>query len=268
MKKIAIFCVTYQSYQELFSFIASVDAAAEQAEGQAQVDVMIADNTEVRPQPIRVVLRHANLHIFPYHQNLGYFGAVGRMMKDTDPLGYDYCIVSNVDLTVDSDAISRLVTLPCAENTGWIAPQIYSKAEDRDLNPKIRHRYSLWRLQLLRIMHRFPILHYIYSRTLYLRNRATDARDISVYAGHGSFIILTRTYFRCCGIIDYPVFLFCEEIYLAELCRRAGLRVVHCPDIRISDREHVSTGRMPLVVYSHYNYEAVSYIIRTFYTTS
>ena len=87
----------------------------------------------------------------------------------------------------------------------------------------------------------------------------------SVYAGHGSFIILTQAYLRRCGTIDYPVFLFCEELYLAEMCRRNGLAVVYVPHIRVNDTEHVSVGKMAHRDYCRHNLEAVSYIIRHFY---
>ena len=50
-----------------------------------------------------------------------------------------------------------------------------------------------------------------------------------VYAGHGSFIILTKYYLSKVGIVNYPVFLFCEEIYLAEMCRINNLLVRYEP---------------------------------------
>ena len=45
MKKIAIFCVNYNSYEFLDSFLCSVDKAAKYA-GDVSVSVFVADNTE------------------------------------------------------------------------------------------------------------------------------------------------------------------------------------------------------------------------------
>ena len=45
MKEIAIFCVTYNSYKELSTFISSVDKASELVQGKANISIFIKDNT-------------------------------------------------------------------------------------------------------------------------------------------------------------------------------------------------------------------------------
>ena len=44
--KIAIFCVTYNSYNELTNYLSSIDVASKMAVETISVDVFIADNTE------------------------------------------------------------------------------------------------------------------------------------------------------------------------------------------------------------------------------
>ena len=90
-------------------------------------------------------------------------------------------------------------------------------------------------------------------------------RQGEIYGGHGSFIILTKMYFERCGIINYPVFLFGEEIYLAEQCRQQGLKVVYDPTIAVKDTEHASTGNMPSRFYCNCNAKALEYIMSAFY---
>lgn len=245
MKRIALFCVSYESDNELEKYLQSVDRAAKKAAELIHLDIFAAKNTK--------------------ENNPGYFGAVSNLMQKAAIETYDYSIISNVDLTIEDDFFIKLAAYEYPENTGWIAPQIWSEKEMRDMNPKITNRYPRKKLQLLRFMHRFPILHAIYSKTLYFRKRNQECKSGYTYAGHGSFIILTKEYFKKCGIINYPIFLFCEEIYLAELCREAGLKVVYNPELRIIDNEHISTGKMPIRVYSRLNYEAVSYILKRFY---
>lgn len=246
IKKIAIYCVSYHSDNERDLYLAAIERATRKAGDKVSVDTFVANNTD--------------------EDNPGYFGAVRRLMQEHDPAAYDYCIISNVDLTMEEDFLAKLAGYECAEDTGWIAPRIWSQQEDRDLNPKIAYRYSLKKLWLLKTMHRFPLLHHLYSKTFYHRKRSQPHDIGHIYAGHGSFIILTKTFLLKNRIIDYPVFLFCEEIYLAELCREAGLRVVYAPELNISDNEHISTGKMPVKTYSRLNYKAVRYILQRFYT--
>ncbi len=267
MLKIAIYCVNYHSYEALRQFRSSIDRALKVA-CTAEVEMFIADNTEHDVQTIAEDEQRYHVKVFPYHQNLGYFGAVRKLMLAVSPTAYDYAIISNVDLMIDELFFQQLTDehIKVKKQTGWIAPQIFSKAELRDKNPKILQRYAKGKLQLLRLMYRWPVLYYLYTHTLYRSKKVLmqhDARDI--YAGHGSFIILTRSFIEQCGIINYPMFLFDEEIYLAEQCRKKGLRVVYRPSIKVMDNEHTSTGRMPSKFYFACNYQATDYILKTYY---
>ncbi len=245
MKRIALFCVSYESEKELEQYRQSLDKAIEKAKDQVSLDIFVAYNTK--------------------EDNPGYFGAIKRLMDDVDITVYDYTIISNVDLVVEENFFLKLTDYKCEENTGWIAPQIWSHLEGRDRNPKILNRYSLRKLNILKAFYQFPILDTLYTRTFYRQKKYESHPAGKIYAGHGSLIILTNEYFKRCGKIDYPVFLFCEEIYLAEMCQKVGLSVEYVPYIKVTDSEHASTGRMKHSFYCRCNYEAMQYIIRTFY---
>lgn len=270
MKKIAIYCINYNSYDELHSFLMSVDRAASLTTGSASLDVFIADNTktEYRKNIELNGLNNVSIKIFNYNDNPGYFGAAQRMMHATDTTSYDYAIISNVDLTIEDDALQALIQTEEEKNVGWIAPSLFSAKLNRDRNPELMHRYSVRKLKLIRLMFKYPLLEMIYRRTLYKRRKInhTVKQPTRIYAGHGSLIILTKQYFKLCGIPYYPIFLFCEEIYLAEICRLNNLNVIYRPDIHIYDKEHVSIGEIHhSKSYYKYNYEAITYIINNFY---
>lgn len=245
MIKIAIFCVSYQSEIERDAYLSSIDTAIQNSNGSVSVDIFVADNT--------------------IENNPGYFGAVKQLMENVNVTDYEYSIISNVDLVIEKDFFIKLANYKCPKDIGWIAPQIWSNLEKRDRNPKILNRYSRNKLNILKAMYKYPILDTLYTHTLY-RRKETDNHPIDqIYSGHGSFIILTREYFKQCGKIDYPVFLFCEEIYLAEKCQNARLRVMYVPNIKVFDSEHASTSKMGHKKYCRCNYEAIQYIIKTFY---
>jgi GT2 family glycosyltransferase len=245
MKRIALFCVSYESDKELVQYRQSLEKAIEKAKDLVSLDIFVAHNTQ--------------------EDNPGYFGAVKRLMDDVDITVYDYTIISNVDVVVEEDFFLKLADYKCEENTGWIAPQIWSHLEERDRNPKILNRYSLRKLNILKAFYQFPLLDTLYTRTFYRQKKYKNHPAGKIYAGHGSLIILTNKYFKRCGKIDYPIFLFCEEIYLAEMCRKARLEVEYVPSIKVTDSEHASTSRMKHSFYCRCNYEAMQYIIRTFY---
>lgn len=245
MKKIAVFCVSYCSDQERDLYLSTIRNAAQKASNIVDVDIFVSNNTN--------------------DDNPGYFGAIKRLMQQVNTKDYDYSIISNVDLMLEEDFFQKLAEYNCTEDTGWIAPQIWSNLEERDRNPKVLNRYSLKKLQILKTFYKYPILDTLYTRTFYKKKKYESHQAGQIYAGHGSFIILTRRFFELSGNIDYPVFLFCEEIYLAELCRKAGLKVLYEPSLIVKDTEHASTGKMNHSFYCRCNYEAMQYIINTFY---
>ena len=271
MKQIAIYCVNYKSYRPLHRFLDSIAAAVARVNRtdsnseQAAIHVFLADNTEEHTEEISYRPSNFTLQIFPFHKNLGYFGAVGKMMSQESPDRYDFAIISNVDVSVSEDAIVQMLIAHTETDTGWIAPCIYSRKEGRDRNPKIMARYSKQKLKVLRFFFRHPWIYNLYTHSAYKSKKLISHSAGKVYAGHGSFIILTKEFFARCGSINYPIFLFCEEIYLAEQCIRHQLTVEYMPDIKVYDEEHASTGTFKRRRYCQFNYDAIDYILRTYY---
>lgn len=263
MKKIAIYCVSYNSYDEAHTYLASLDNIVKNAD--VELTVFVADNTEVNVKPIDFNPQYYKLHIFKCN-NVGYFGAINTMMSQCSPCDYDYAIISNVDLCIKADFFNKLCSITINNNIGWLAPTIFSKQEQRDKNPKILMRYSAKKLSILKVLFKYHWLYNLYTHSAYKRKKYTQHPAMEIYAGHGSFIILTKEYFKRCGIIDYPVFLFCEEIYLGEQCRLHELKVAYEPSLSVEDDEHVSTGSFKGKQYCHYNYKALKYILNKYYS--
>lgn len=266
MKSIAILCVNYNSYDELYNYLDSISISVRQAGSSCMTKVFIADNstTDIRD----IDQAYAGLCIKSYRTgNLGYFGGISYLMKHNDMSMYDYVIISNVDIQIQTDMLARLSTAEYDDSIAWIAPRIWSKLEGRDRNPKVSRRYSKRKLNILRTLFRYPILYFLYTHSLYKRKKIAQSAPAAkqIYAGHGSFIILTRQYIQKCGIIDYPVFLFGEEIYLAEEIMKQNLTVHYDPSLCVNDMEHASTGQMLRKSYCKYNFDALSYILRKYY---
>lgn len=266
-KQIAIFCVTYHSYDCLHAYLTSLGRAAEVMGGEGEVSVFVADNTTADFQTIDPARYPMAVSVYAWHENLGYMGAVQRMMRETDLSRFDYVWITNVDILLEEDALRTLCRYACRETTGWIAPCVFSCQEQRDRNPNILHRLTKRRFRLMGLMFRYPLLRMLYRSTLYHRRRATASTPAGtpIYAGHGSAMILTRQYFRRLGIPAFPLFLIGEEVYLAEMCRRAALDVRYEPAIRILDKEHVSTSRLPSALHNRCYREYYAYVMKTFY---
>ena len=267
MKRILITCVNYNTYNHLLRFLDSVnDALKEASSNKLELLVCIADNSSQKRDID--LSRYADFEVRLYHlNNLGYLGGASAIINEMDDIEkFDFVIISNVDLVVDATFFTSLLSQTIPENIAWIAPSIYSTQEKRDKNPKIVNRYTLNSLKIFQLMYKFPILFRLYVATLYKRKKKQKPfTGDFIYAGHGSFMILTHQFFSFYPKLNYPIFLFGEELYLAELIRRKKLKVLYNPVIKIMDVEHSSTGNMKRKLFYECNYQAITYIKTHFY---
>lgn len=262
---ILIACVNYNSYPELNNYLVSIDRAAGVCSGLS-VSVVVADNSAERKDIDGSLYKNIQTEICILN-NLGYLGGAQYVINKCENIRqYDYVIISNVDIEMPSNFFQKLEKYRCEDNIAWIATKIWSHEEARDRNPKILSRYSKKKLEIINLMYKYPILDYLYNKTLYKRKVAYIPKpEMDLYAGHGSFMILTKAFFSHYKRIDYPIFLFGEELYLAELIRKANLRVHYVPDLEVIDKEHVSTGKMRKSFYYKCNKESIDYILKRFY---
>lgn len=263
--RIAIYCVNYHSYDSLHQYLLSIDKAIETEVSPIELKVIVADNT-TPVLPIQYTPRHFSLIVVPTGDNKGYFGAVRHAMLQISPADFDYSIISNVDVLISTDFFTQLLASKSDTTTvGWIAPEIYSQSLGFDFNPQAIEPYSLNKLKVLRLMFKYPWLLRVKQKLLHMYHDIKDVSSGPIYVGHGSFLILTKSFFTHSGIINYPVFLYGEEIYLAETCKSHHLQVIYEPAIKVIDIGRVSTGKIPFRQYCKYNYQGIDYIIKTFY---
>lgn len=254
------------------------------------VSVVLVDNSErAGPGAFQRLIAEANPAV-EYMQapaNLGYFGGANFGLKQflgRSPLP-EWVIVSNVDIEFrDPNFFAALGQLQSTENLGVVAPRIWSARWQRDLNPKIMQRPARRRMHFYNV-----VFGNYYSQTAYeilsflkngLRSQLRRQRGIApqpqdgnppaahstvIYAPHGSCMIFHQRYFSRGGSIEYPVFLFGEEIFVAETARRLGLLVAHCPQLWIYDNEHASTGIIRNRKIARYMTEATRYLVSNYF---
>jgi GT2 family glycosyltransferase len=79
-----------------------------------------------------------------------------------------------------------------------------------------------------------------------------------IYAPHGAFFIFSRRYFEAGGYLDGNLFLYGEELSVAEICRSLGLPVIYEPSLSVVHNEHRSTGKR----ISRFSYECQKKALR------
>lgn len=189
-------------------------------------------------------------------------------------------VISNVDLRLaDSVFFEQLGTLASIPDLGAVAPSIYSDLTGIDQNPYMKTRPSRRRMHAYKWLYRNWMVLNLYELSAALFHRARTVLKISrtlsadsvqhtretIYAPHGSLIILSKQYFERGGDLNFPEFLFGEEIYIAEKMRSLGLKVIYEPRLRVMHEEHHSTKLLKSRKIAEYAAASAAYCADSFF---
>lgn len=243
MKKILLICVTYHSDKELHTFVESVHRAAERVKGKIQVDIEVADNGQ---------------------DNRGYLGGA-LPIYNAKAKDYDFVSISNVDLQLAEDFFEHLLAVD-TNGIGWMAPDIYTDKINRHENPYMMSRPTKRNFRIWNIIYSSTLIYRFYHRLYVLKGRkAKTYPACGIYAGHGSFMLFTRAFVERNPVLRFPGFMYGEEIYLAELTRKVGLRVRYIPTLRIANVGNINTGLINQAQKSRWSKESLRAIYKAFF---
>ena len=244
MKKYLLICVTYHSDKELQAFLESVRCAAERVKDQMVVDIEVADSGK---------------------DNKGYLGGALPIYNE-HANGYDFVSISNVDLLLELDFFEQLLTID-TQNIGWIAPDIYTEKIDRHENPYMLSRPTKRNFFIWNIIYSSTWIYRIYHSLYLLKNKQSkEYPACDIYAGHGSFMLFTKSFVQMYSELHYPTFMYGEEIYMAELVRIAKLQVHYIPTLRIANSGNISTGLINQALKSKWSKESLCAIYKQFFS--
>lgn len=179
------------------------------------------------------------------NKGFGYGNNVGTeyVMENYE---FEYLILSNSDIHVKKiKALDKL-----EDDMAVIAPYTHLP-EGKVQNPNIPWRINCM-FDLLkkaydtdsRIRLAIPHMMTRLSREFFKIYRLFVRKNFyKIYSCHGSFIIFTKKAVeRLFPFFDDRMFLYNEELYLAENCRKKDVSVYYCPQIDILHLEGASTG--------------------------
>lgn len=243
MKKYLLICVTYHSDEALRQFVESVHRASARVKGTMQVDIEIADNGQ---------------------DNRGYLGGA-LPIYNQKAQGYDYVSISNVDLQLAPDFFEQLLTIDIAY-IGWLAPDIYTAKINRHENPCMLSRPTKRNFFIWNIIYSSTLIYRLYHALYVLKSQTSrEYPSCEIYAGHGSFMLFTKNFVMKNIELSFPGFMYGEEIYMAELVRKAGLKVQYFPKLRIANIGNINTGLINQAQKSRWSKESLQAIKRQFF---
>ena len=185
--------------------------------------------------------------------NAGYFGALRTALKMTTRPGLHYRILCNPDLEFDArDFFARLAALTLPARCAVLAPSVVSTQTGRDQNPYLRQVPSVslrrrWRWVYANRLN-YQINDWASALRAMLHARkdgelaSAPAAGSAIHAPHGAMMIFTEAFLQRAPDFDRVPFLYAEELFIGEICRRGRWTVWYEPTLKVLHREHATTG--------------------------
>lgn len=261
MASILLITVNYRTPHEIVEFC----GAARKLAPPDLVRIAVADNSASFAEPknheLGERLAATEVSVCDTRGNLGYFGGARHVYDQlVDPADHpEWVIVSNSDLVfLDTDFFGRLAALEPEAGVMGLGPDILRMPRDRAdqrsafrENPMRISRNSATEMALrIRVLRSRLLTALLYvqaevRRTLPRLPAERLPTRTPVYMIHGSFIILHRSYFERTAGLNFPAFLFGEELFVAEEVRKAGGTLLYEPSLCLAHVGGATTKIIP-----------------------
>ncbi len=217
MGKACIVALTYNSKNDLPEFFSSI----KQLHNRSEIDIFMIDNAsnDGTYEMLDRLSKHEGFTLISSGGNLGYTAGNNVFLNDKTRISkYDYIFISNVDLTLEPDAVEEgIKTLESDPKVG-----IVGSLERQYGTDDIRSFGAFWD----------------YKKGAYgplKYDGSTTARDVDWT--NGAFIGLRREMVEKIGGFDDELWMYCDEMDYAARARNAGYRVVVNPKVVIHHKE-------------------------------
>lgn len=230
-----LLCMNYHCLNDIVQMLASVPLRMRVA-----IEVVVVDNSrDFDIACVDDICDHfGSLSVLRPDKNLGYLGGAqyGLISSKRPAESYDCVLIVNPDILFEPSFWTALeCTLTELSGYGALYPSLIEGPERVERNPFLAKRPSRRYLTLRIAVSSNMVIHSLWLslwalKRAFMGRRARKARVLGarvtrdIYAGHGSLMIFLPSYFASGADFSYPIFLYGEELYLAEVCRAAGLK--------------------------------------------
>lgn len=209
-----------------------------------------------------------NNSVFLEVENKGYGAGNNRGIEYAiRNFNFDFLIVSNPDIVVKELSYRRLKKY----SKNVIGPKVITSTGknqnpfyvDKKLFPKAEYHFLKNRNKIG--YYSIIAVNKIKKILFFLGMKYKKKNYSFVYAVHGSFIIFSRYALdRIGNVFDENIFLFCEEMVLAEKMKMSNIKAVYTSDIEVYHKED---GSMKFLKGSMYDEEVKSngYVLKKYF---
>lgn len=215
-----------------------------------------------------------NYRIYEPLNNLGYIhGCLFGLEEFSKSFNYTWALISNTDISFkDKDFFREVFIGQMGEKDWCIAPHIINAVDGVLQNPFMIHRISKYKIILYNIFFSNQYFYAFYVRLSLLKKmkkRKKIARvkntEQKIYAAHGSCFFLKRDCVDALLENNDNVFMYGEEILIAEIIRENRKNVIYNTSIAVTHYENQITGKINYGIKQMWFKQSMSYLYKRFF---
>jgi GT2 family glycosyltransferase len=243
MNRIVIVVVEYNGYADVVRLLESAD----RLHGKQELNVIVVSNTVSEESRILLNnLKSKYSYASFYHNpaNSGYLGGINYGIGHALESSPEWIVCCNADIVfIDPNFIRNLSEVDVPSDVMALAPMILTR-NGHNQNPFWENRFTKIRWLFYRVYYCNYFIYVLISLCNALRHRLKGGRGVrivsplyekakTIYAPHGACFILNRKYFKFYPFMDEAVFLWTEELVLAETIRNVKGSVWYAPELKV-----------------------------------
>jgi len=233
-KKLAIILVNWNSYALTDDTLQSLYKTS-----YKEYDIICVDNASTDDSLSQLRNNHAGIILLTCDQNTGFTGGNNKGMQYALEHGYEYTLLLNNDVAVESDFLEPLVqALDANENLGAVQPLIYFH-HDRTLIWNAGSRYNKWLGVTKTIGYNKKDAQHTY------RNQNQGFASKIAWITGCAFMVKNEV-LKKVGLLYEPFFIYYEDVDLSFRIKNAGYDLGYTPAsviYHIAGMSHKSTKK-------------------------
>lgn len=210
----------------------------------------------------------ADIRLYYPERNLGYLNGCLYGVSKIDELNIDdWIIVTNTDVVFDMKFFDVIFKGSNRNINIWCFGPDIVLPNGRKQNPFLKERLSLKTIKKLSIIHSNRIFLSIYTYLSRIKKRKLKSKNVNsgaVYAVHGSCFAICYDLFRILQKKDNRIFMYGEELFIAELVRENDKIVWYENSVLIKHNENSTTGLLSNKMKSKWYKDSFAYLLKTF----
>lgn len=269
-----VVCVNYNNAKETMQFLKNI----QQQNDETSICMIIVENSDSEQERNHLVemIEKENYHhvyLVQASENLGYLNGMfygvqyyKENINTTLPKWTTFC---NTDIEIhDADFFKKITATEYDAKVWCLAPSVYSTTTQSYQNPHYKSRIPKQKINRIIQITRSGFLFGIYTWLADFKakeRKKQKEQSQYVYAAHGSFFIVHRSFLDSFNELIYPAFLYSEEAFIAENIRRNDKHVYYDANLEVMHYEHSTTHLLGNSRRARYIHDSLKYIRDTFY---